>query len=184
MRRFQMLVIRRVDRINPAEHHRMNFLEARQHRRRIARVGDRVAHLHFRRALDVRREITRLADFQFLARVRFRIEAADFLHLDIFAGVQQFHLLAGLQFAVENADVRDDAFVSVEIRIETPAPASSARPVGFGGGMRATIASRMSSMPMPSLALHGIASSRRNRQHVLQLLFRLRHIRVAAGQSC
>ena len=82
-----MLVIRGVDGINPAEHHRMNFLEAGQFGRRKLRVGERVAHLHFFRALDVRGEITGLADFEFLADVGLRIEAADFLDLDHLAGV-------------------------------------------------------------------------------------------------
>ena len=113
-----MLVIRRVDRINAAEHHRMDFLEARQYARRIPRVRDRVAHLHFLRRFDVRREISRLAHFQFLADIRLRIETADLLDLHIFAGMQQLHLLPGLQFAVKDAHMRDHALVSVEKRIE------------------------------------------------------------------
>ena len=72
----------------------MNFLEARQHRRRIPRIRHRVAHLHFLRAFDVRGEVTRLAHFQFLADVRLGIETADFLHLHVLAGVQQLHVHA------------------------------------------------------------------------------------------
>ena len=93
--RLEMLVIGRVDRVNPAEHHRMNFQKARQCRRRIPRVRDGVAHFHLLRAFDVRRHVTRLAHFQFLADVRFGIEAADFLDLHIFARMKQLHVLSG-----------------------------------------------------------------------------------------
>ncbi len=43
--------------------------------------------------------------------------------------------------------------------------------MGFGGGMRSTIASRISSIPIPSLALAGMARVGRNGQDVLELLF-------------
>ena len=72
----------------------MDFLEARQRRRRMPRIGDRVAHLHFLRALDIGGDVAGLADLELLAHVRLGIEAADFLDLDVLAGVQQLDLHA------------------------------------------------------------------------------------------
>src|SRR6266513_4327239 len=60
--RFQMLEVADVDRINSAEHHRMNFLKAGQRLpRRIALIGDRVADFHVGDGLDVRDKITDVA---------------------------------------------------------------------------------------------------------------------------
>src|SRR5256885_12280250 len=50
-----------------------------------------VAHLDLGRAFDVRGEVARLAQLELLTRVRLGIEAADFLDLDVLAGVQQLH---------------------------------------------------------------------------------------------
>ena len=58
----QMFEVAGVDRINPAENHRMNFLKTGQ---RLARgmplVGDRVADLHVGSRFDIRDEITDVA---------------------------------------------------------------------------------------------------------------------------
>src|SRR5258707_272326 len=81
-------------------------------------------------------------------------------------------------FAVENADVRDDAFVSVEIRIKTER-------------LQARFARRFRRRDARDNRLKNILDAdaflraardrefRRNRQHVFQLPFRLRHVRVA-----
>ncbi len=96
----------------------MEFLEPGQDGRRVSGVGDGVAHLDFLGALDVGGHVAGFAGLQFLADVGFGIEAADFLDFDGFAGVQQFDVHARLQFAVEDADMGDDAFVGVEVGIE------------------------------------------------------------------
>jgi len=86
-RRFQRFVIRRVDRINAAEHHRMDLFEPGQLGGRIPRVGDSVAHLHICRTLDVGGHVAGFASFQLLALIRLGIKTADFLHFKILAGV-------------------------------------------------------------------------------------------------
>ncbi len=152
-------------------------------RRWIARFSHRVAHLDVLRRLDVRGEIARFADFKFLADVRLRIETADFFDLIRFAGLEQFDVHAGLEFAVENAHVRDHTFVGIEIGIETkPLHRNSAG--RFRRGTRATIASRISSMPMPSLALARMAVFGRDRQNILELLFGLARRSRAANRFC
>src|SRR5437899_8002445 len=114
-----MLVIGGVDRVNAAEHHWMNLLEAWQGGRGMARVRYRVAHFDFLRAFDIRGKIAGFAPLQLLARVWLRIEAADFLHLDVFARMQKLHPQTRSQLAIENADVCDHAFVGIEVRIES-----------------------------------------------------------------
>src|ERR1043165_7104160 len=97
----------------------MDFLESRQYWRRIPHVRDGVAHFDFLRAFDVGRHVTGLANFELLADVWLWIEAADFLDFDIFARVQQLNLHSRLQFAIEDPNMSDNAFVRVEIRIES-----------------------------------------------------------------
>ena len=114
----EVLVIRGVDRVNAAEDHRMDFLEAAQHGRGVARIGDGVAHFHLLRALDIGRDVAGLPHFELLADVGLGIESADFLDLDVLAGVQELDLEAGLQLAVEDAHERDHALVGVEIGVD------------------------------------------------------------------
>ncbi len=172
-----MLVVRRVDRINAAEHHRMNFLEARQDARRVPRVGDGVAHLHLSRRLDVGREITGFAHFQFFAHVGLGIEAADFLDLDVFAGVEQLHLHARLQFAVEHADMRDDALVGVEQRVKRQRlQTRRARGLRRGNALHDGFQNFLNADSL--LRARGNRQRRINRQNILNLPLCLRHVRV------
>ena len=173
----EMFVIRRVDRVNPAEHHRMNLLEARQHARRIPRICHGVAHLHFLRAFDVSGEITRLTDLQLVADIGLGIETSDFLHFDRFARMQQLHLHPRLQLTVENPDMRDHALVSVEERIKPQRlQADRARRLGRGNPLHNRFENLLDADPL--------FRTRRNcqlggdRQNILQLLLRQRHIRV------
>ena len=96
----------------------MNFLKSRKRRRRIARVGDSITHLHLLRAFDVGGHVAGLAHFEPLAHVWLGIEAADLFDFDRFTRMQQFHLHARLELAVEDTDVSNDAFISIKIRIE------------------------------------------------------------------
>ncbi len=62
---FEMLEVGGVDRINPAEHHRMDFLETGERLGRgIALVGDGVADLDVGGGLDVGDEIADVARVQ------------------------------------------------------------------------------------------------------------------------
>ena len=96
----------------------MNFLETGQWRRRNSGVGQSIAHFDIFWTFDVGREVAGLAEFKFVARVRFWIEAADLLDFDGLSGMEQLDVKAGFQFAVKHADMRNNPFVSVEIRIE------------------------------------------------------------------
>ena len=175
--RLEMLVIRGIDGIDAAEHHRMDFLEAGQYGRRMAGVGDGIAHLNFLRGLDVGGEIAGLADFEFLTDVRLGIEAANFLDLDVLAGVEQFNLLAGFEFAIEDAHVGDDAFIGVKIgiegeRLEAPLPGRfgrrNARDNGFENVLNADAL----------LGAGGNGQGRFDGQNVFELLERLRDVGV------
>ena len=114
----EMLVIGGVDRVNAAEHHRMNLLKSRQRRGNDPRVGDGVAHLDVFRTFDVGGDVAGFTHFELLARVRFGIEAADFLDFDGPTGMEQLDLHAGFQPAVEDPDVSDDALVGIEVGVE------------------------------------------------------------------
>ena len=63
------------------------------------------------------------------------------------------------EFAVEHANVTYHALVGVEVGIENQRLQRLRRRTACGGGTRATMASRISSIPMPSLALAGMAVS-------------------------
>jgi len=65
----QVFVIRSVDRIEPAEHHRMNFLETGQGRGRNPRVRKRIAHFNVFWALNVGGKVAGLAQFELIADV-------------------------------------------------------------------------------------------------------------------
>src|ERR1041385_7551590 len=110
-----MFVISGVNRIYSTENHRMNLLKTREGRRGMLRIGDRVAHLDFLWAFNVRGHVTGLPNFELIAHVRFRIEASDFLHLHVLARMQQLNLDAGLEFTIEYAYVGDHPFVGVEV---------------------------------------------------------------------
>ena len=161
----------------------MNLLEARQRRRRIPRVGDGVAHLHFLRALDVGGDVAGLADLQLLAHVRLGIEAADFLDLHVLARVQQLDLHARLQFAVEDAHVGHHAFVGVEIGIEAQRlQRRRARRLGRRNPLHDRFEDLVNADALLGAGQNGRLA--RNGQDVLQLLLRLRRRPRAAGRSC
>ena len=166
---FETLVIGRVDRVNAREHHRMNLLEARQLRRRIARIGDRVAHLHLARGLDVGRDVAGLAHRQLSAGIRLGIEGADLLDLDRPPGVQELHHHARLQGPVGHADQDDHAFVGVEVAVEN----QRLERLGLGGlGCRQTMDDRFQNFRNTDALLgagqDGVVG--RNCQDFLQLL--------------
>jgi len=172
-----VFVVAGIDRVNPAEHHRVDFLESRQGGRRVARVGDGVPHLDLQRALDIGGHIAGLAAFEPFAHVRLRIKAAHFLDLHILAGMEQLDLHSRLQLAIEHAHVGDHAPVSVEIAI---------KPQRLQGGRAGRFRRRdplhdgLEDL-INTDAFLGAGQNGRipgNRQDILQLPLRLRDIRV------
>src|SRR6478672_6602605 len=118
-RGFQMFEIGGVDRIDPAEHHRMDFLETRERfGGGMARIGDRVADFHVGGRFDVRDEITDIARVQPRLRIHLGREHADFLDLVTRVVAHQLDGLRMFHFAGNNAHVTDHAAVNIEHRIE------------------------------------------------------------------
>src|ERR1043165_5698233 len=114
-----MLEVAGVDRIKTAEHHRMDFLKTGQWLSRgVAQIGDGVADLDVRGALDVRDEITDIAGLEPFLRQHFRREDSDFLYLVARVVVDQLDVLVRLDLAGKDADVGNDAPVDVEDAIE------------------------------------------------------------------
>ena len=114
-----MFEVAGVDRINPAEHHRVNFLEAgKRFPRRVSRVRDRVADFHVGDRFDVRDEITDVACVQARLRIHLRREHTYFL--DLVAPVVAHHLdrLTGFHLSRYDPHVTDDAAINIEDRIE------------------------------------------------------------------
>ena len=118
-RGLELLVVGRVERVDAAEHHRADFLEARDgFLGGVAGQGDRVADLHVRDFADVDDDISHGAGAEFVLRLHLGREHADFLDDGADAVEHQLDRLAGLEGAREDADVTDDALVGVEEGIE------------------------------------------------------------------
>jgi hypothetical protein len=75
---------------------------------------------------DIGRDVTGFAGLQLFTGIGFGIETADFLYLEGFARMQEFHHHARLDFAVEHPDVRDHSLCRCRKRSRKPAPANSA----------------------------------------------------------
>src|SRR5438067_487929 len=116
---FQMLEVAGVDRINPAENHRVNFLEPGQRFPcGVTEVGNGVADLHVGGRLDVSDEITDVARVQARLRIHLRGKDADFLDLVARVVAHQLDRLVGFHLSRNHADVTDHAAVNIEDRIE------------------------------------------------------------------
>ena len=114
-RGFQMFEVASVDRINPAEYHRMNFLEARQRfARRIALIRDRVADLHVGGGFDVGDEIPDVAGFKSRLHKHLRRKHADFLHFVARIVAHQLDRMLWFHVAGHNAHVTDNTSINIE----------------------------------------------------------------------
>src|SRR5437868_12475776 len=114
-----MLEIAGVDGINPAEHHRMNFLETRKRLPgRVALIGDGVTDFNIGDSFDVRDKITDVTRLQSRLDEHFWREHTYFL--DVVATVIAHHpdRLIGLHLSRYHPHVTDDAAINVEYRIE------------------------------------------------------------------
>ncbi len=183
-RRFQVLEVAGVDRVNPAENHRMDFLEAGQRfLGRIAQIGHGVADLDIRRALDVRDEITDVAGLQPLLREHLRREDPDLLYLVARVVVNQLDSLARLDLAGKNPDVSNDAAIDIEDTIENEAAQDF---VGRFRGRRDSVDDRLENLF--DADSHFRAGVDRflggNGQDFLELLVHRRECRRSANRSC
>ena len=93
-----MLEIRRVDRIDAAEHHWLDFLESgKRPGGGEACAGQRVADLDFTRGLDIGDDVARITRFEACPRLHLRGENADLLNLVRPVVAHHLHAVAGLE---------------------------------------------------------------------------------------
>jgi len=110
----QLLELGGIDREHPAEHDRLDFLEARERfERRPLGIGDRVADAGLRDLFDLRGDEAHLAGAELGQLLDLRAETADPVDQMHRAGLHELDLLALFQDAVDHAHQDDDA----EIRI-------------------------------------------------------------------
>ena len=115
----QPAVLVRFHRIQPGEHHRLDFLEAGQRLgRRILDAGDRVADLRVGNGLDIREQEPNFAGRQLVARDRLGRLIAQAFHFANRAVRPQLDLLPHAQRAVHHAHQDDHAAVRIEPGIE------------------------------------------------------------------
>ncbi len=110
----QFLEIRRIDREEPAEHHGLHRLEARQRLRgRLLVLGDGIADAGIRDFLDGGGDETHFAGREFGHIKHLRRKHADLL--DVIHGIRAHHLDAHAFFhlAIDDADEHDDAEIDV-----------------------------------------------------------------------
>mgnify|MGYP000127318842 CR=1 FL=1 len=130
----QILVLVRLDRIQPGEHHRLDVLETGD--RLAARVplrSDRIADLHVCRSLQARYDVAHVTRPDFLPGGEFQFQNADFIGVVFVTRVDELHRIARAERPVEDAEVGDDAAERVEYRIENKRLQGSLL-VAFRGG--------------------------------------------------
>ena len=115
----QLGILVPLDRVEPGEHHRLQLLEAGERLGGRPRdLGDRVAELRVRDALDARGDEPDLADAQLLERHRLRRERADFLDQVLLPEGHQPDTHALADHAVNHPDDDDDPAVGVVPGVE------------------------------------------------------------------
>ena len=86
-------------------------------------LGDRIADAHVGELLDIRDDVTDLADAEFVAGDLARPKPPQADDLVLLLAGHQTDLLADLERAVDNPDVDDHALVVVELGVENRAHA-------------------------------------------------------------
>ena len=110
----QLGVLMALDRVEPGEHHRLEFLEARERlERRPVRIGDGVADLRVGHDLDAARDEADFAGPQRLDRDRLRREHAERFDLVVLLGVHQRDLRRRPDRAFEHA--HDDHHAAIRV---------------------------------------------------------------------
>ena len=126
--------------VNAAVDHRPHLAVAGQRLRRgVFHARHRVADLRFVHVLDARGEVADLAGLELLGRLQTqRTHQAALEHLERRARGHHLDLHAGLQGALLQAHVDDDAAVSVVIAVENEGlqAGRSGRPAGRGDAAR------------------------------------------------
>ena len=80
--------------------------------------GDRVADLHVRRGLDARADIPHVSGLDLLPGLHFEFQHAYLVGVVFAARVEELHVVALAERAVEDAEIGDDAAEGVEHRVE------------------------------------------------------------------
>jgi hypothetical protein len=115
----QVLVLVGLDGIDACEDHGLDVLESGDGLGGRAVDGrDRIAHLDVGRSLDTRADIPHVAGLDLLARLHLELQHADLVGVVLAAGVEELHVVALAERAVEDAVIGDDAAERVEDRIE------------------------------------------------------------------
>src|SRR5450631_686822 len=126
--RLQMLKIGGVDRVNTAEHHRMNLLKPGQRfESRVSLVGQSVSNFDLSRRLDVGDEITDVTCLELGLGQRFRGKDANLFNFVVIRGPHQLNGLTRHQAARENSRVSDDSSIDIEYRIKNQCSQFSVR---------------------------------------------------------
>ncbi len=116
---FEVLEVRGVDRVNPAEDHGVDFLEARESfGGRAFRVGQGVADFDFGGGFDICDEVADIPRVELGLREHFWGEDADLFDFVVLVGGEEFNGLSWGGAAAENPHVADDAAVAVEDAVE------------------------------------------------------------------
>ena len=98
--------------------------------RRIGLSGDRIADVDLSERLDIADDVAYAADFEFVGRPHLRRKDAD---LGAFVDALMRHrheARAGLEFAVDDAHVADNAAIRIELRVEDQRPQMIAMTLG------------------------------------------------------
>ena len=80
--------------------------------------GDGVAHLHFRCRFDAAHDVAHVAATQALARREIHFQHPHFVGLILAFRIDKEHVLATLDRTVHDFEIRDDAAIGVEHRVE------------------------------------------------------------------
>ncbi len=115
----QVLVLVRLDGVDAGEDHRLHLLEAGDRLAgRIGDRGDRIAYLDLRRGLDARTDIAHVARPDLAPRLHLELQHAHLVGVVLRAGVDELHVVALANRAVEDTVVGYDAAERIEHRVE------------------------------------------------------------------
>ena len=127
----ELIVIGGVDRIDSAEHHRLDFLKAGEgFCAGIFHFGDGIADSGVGRGFDVRDDVADGSGRKLRRRSHGRFEDADLFDLTFESCAEQPQFVAAFEGAVEDAQISDDSTVSVVDGIENQG-AGPRRRIGF-----------------------------------------------------
>ena len=81
-------------------------------------MGDGIAHLNLGRRLDATDNISHIATSQFSTWHHVHLQNADFIGIILLAGVDECHIVALADAAVDNLEISNDATEGIEDRVE------------------------------------------------------------------